>query len=68
MNEDRLVEIETTIAFQEHTIKDLCDTVYNQQKQIDILENSLRQLIDQVMDSTIISPERNLKDEIPPHY
>ncbi|MBW1899390.1 MAG: SlyX family protein, partial [Deltaproteobacteria bacterium] len=28
MNEERLVEIETKIAFQEKTIKDLNDVVY----------------------------------------
>ncbi|HDO21388.1 MAG TPA: SlyX family protein, partial [Nitrospirae bacterium] len=46
MNEDRLVKIETKIAFQENTIKDLNDTVYNQQKQIDTLSETLKQLID----------------------
>ncbi len=68
MNEDRLVEIETKIAFQENTIKDLSDTVYNQQKQIDTLYEILKHLIDQIKDSSIISPGGNLKDEKPPHY
>jgi SlyX protein len=68
MNEDRLVEIETKIAFQEKTIKDLSDTVYNQQKQIDTLNETLKHLIDQIKDSSIISPGLNLKDEKPPHY
>ncbi len=68
MNEDRLVEIETKITFQENTIKDLSDTVYNQQKQIDALCETLKQLIDQIKDSSIISPGGNLKDEKPPHY
>ncbi|MEF9426816.1 MAG: SlyX family protein [Candidatus Mariimomonas ferrooxydans] len=40
MNEDRLVEIETKIAFQENTIIDLSDTFYYQQKQIDTLTRS----------------------------
>ena len=68
MNEDRLVDIETKIAFQENTIKDLSDTVYNQQKQIDTLNETLKHLIDQIEDSSIISSGRNLKDEKPPHY
>jgi SlyX protein len=68
MNEDRLVEIETKMAFQENTIKDLSDTVYNQQKQIDALYETLRHLVDQVKDSSVISPGGDLKDEKPPHY
>ncbi|GBE02905.1 hypothetical protein BMS3Bbin06_00661 [bacterium BMS3Bbin06] len=68
MNEDRLVEIETKIAFQKNTIKDLSDTVYNQQKQIDALYETLKHLIDRIRDSSIISPGETLKDEKPPHY
>ncbi|HEC98384.1 MAG TPA: SlyX family protein [Nitrospirae bacterium] len=68
MNEDRLLEIETRIAFQENTIKDLSDTVYNQQKQIDALHETLKNLIDRLRDSSTISPGGNLKDEKPPHY
>ena len=68
MNEDRLVEIETKITFQENTIKDLNDTVYNQQKQIDTLNETLKHIVDQIKDSSIISTGRNLKNEIPPHY
>ncbi|GBD98965.1 hypothetical protein BMS3Abin07_00996 [bacterium BMS3Abin07] len=68
MNEDRLVKIETKIAFQENTIKDLNDTVYNQQKQIDTLSETLKQLIDRIRDSSIISTGETLKDEKPPHY
>ena len=68
MNENRLVEIETKLAFQENTIKDLSETVYNQQKQIDTLKETLKHLIDQIEDSSLISTEGNLKDDKPPHY
>ena len=68
MNEDRLVEIETKMAFQENTIKDLSDAVYSQQKQIDALNKTIKQLVDQIDDSSVISPRGNLKDEKPPHY
>ncbi len=37
MSEERLVEIETRIAFQEQTIKDLSDVIYKQQQEIDRL-------------------------------
>ena len=68
MNEDRLVEIKTKVAFQENTIKDLNDTVYNQQKQIDVMNKTLKLLVDQIKESSIISPRGNLNDEKPPHY
>jgi len=68
VSEDRLVEIETKIAFQENIIKDLSDTVYNQQKQMDTLYETLKHLIDQLRESSIMSAEGNLKSEKPPHY
>lgn len=68
MNEDRLVEIETKMAFQENIIKDLSDAVYSQQKQIDALNKTIKQLVDQIEGSSDISPRGNLKDEKPPHY
>jgi len=68
MNEDRLVEIETKMAFQENTIKDLSDAVYSQQKQIDTLNKTIKQLVGQIEDSSVISPRGSLKDEKPPHY
>jgi len=68
MNKDRLIEIETKMAFQENTIKDLSDAVYSQQKQIDTLNKTMKQLVDQIEDSSVISPRGTLKDEKPPHY
>ena len=68
MNEDRLVEIETKMAFQENTIKDLSDAVYSQQKQLDVINKTLKLLVDQIDESSLISPRGNLKDEKPPHY
>lgn len=68
MNEDRLVDIETKIAFQENIIKDLSDEVYKQQKQIDSLNESLKLLLDQLRESSPLSTGINLQDEKPPHY
>jgi len=68
MNEDRLEVIETKIAFQEKTIKDLSDIIYNQQKKIDTLNETMKQVINRIKDSSLIPPGGNLKDEKPPHY
>ncbi|MBI5739099.1 MAG: SlyX family protein [Nitrospirae bacterium] len=64
MNEDRLSNIEAKIAFQENTIKDLSDAVYDQQKQITTLKETVKRLIDRI----IVSPGEDIKDEKPPHY
>ena len=68
MNDDRLVTIETKIAFLENVINDLSDTVYNQQKQIDTLNKTLKYVINQIRNSSLISPGGTLKNEKPPHY
>jgi SlyX protein len=63
MDEERLIDIETKLAYQENTIKDLNDTAIEQQKEID----KLKQLVDRIKESSNIS-NGDLKDEKPPHY
>ena len=38
MNEERIVNIEAKIAYQDNTLQELNDVIYRQQKQIDQLE------------------------------
>lgn len=68
MNEDRLVDIETKISFQENTIKELNDVVCKQQKQIDTLNTTCKQLMDQIRKMSGISSGGDLIDDKPPHY
>ncbi|HDO25184.1 MAG TPA: SlyX family protein [Nitrospirae bacterium] len=68
MNEDRLVDIEGKIAFQENIIKELNDVVCRQQKQIDTLNLTCRQLVDQIKKMSGISSGGDLIDDKPPHY
>ncbi len=67
MNEDRLVEIESRIAFQEHTIKELNDVVCTQQDKIDELNMTCKQLVEQIKKLCGIS-YGDLIDDKPPHY
>ena len=46
MNEERLVRIETQLAFQEQTIKDLNDVLYAQQQEIDRLGKRIEELLE----------------------
>ncbi len=69
MDEDRLIEMETKLAYQEKLIKELNDVVCEQQQFIDKLEiktEKLAKLFSQnsQMLSTIDAPA----NEKPPHY
>lgn len=67
LNEQRLEEIETKLAFQERTIKELNDVVCEQQKQIDQLSATCKLLVKRSRDSSE-EALRELIDEKPPHY
>jgi len=69
MSEERLVEIETKIAFQEQTIKDLSDVIVEQQKVIERLGTICDTLVKGVKKLSEFIPEFNAPtDEKPPHY
>jgi SlyX protein len=69
MSEDRLVEIETKIAFQEKTIKDLSDALYEQQQEIERIGDTCSLLVKrlkEISEATLgIDAPANEK---PPHY
>jgi len=66
--DDRLIEIETKVAYQEHTISELNDVVYRQQQQIDQLERICKALTDRVQDIDETATADKGGDEKPPHY
>ncbi len=69
MSEQRLVDIETKIAFQEKSIKDLNDVIYEQQQEIDRLRAICDLLVGRVKDlSDFIPGSDGPADEKPPHY
>jgi len=69
MSENRLIELESKLAYQEDAAQQLSDVVARQQKQIDALEAALRILIDRVQSLSQASAEKtSLLDEVPPHY
>ena len=69
MTIDRLIEIETKLAFQEDTIQALNEVVCRQQQQIEQLVATLALLIDRYQQ---LSGEQTVGnkpvDEKPPHY
>ena len=68
MADDQLIEIETRIAHQEHTIGELNDALTSQQQQISILEVLLRTLTDRVRSMAEAAPGGADDDAPPPHY
>ncbi len=70
MNEERLIELETKLSFQEDTLRVLNDVVTAQQAQIERLEQICRQLAERLARGA--EPEGAFKggpaDEVPPHY
>ena len=69
MDEDRLIEIETKLAYQEKIIKDLNEVVCEQQKAVQRLETGYAKLAKLCQEQTrIISGINGPADEKPPHY
>ena len=69
MIEERLVEIETKIAFQEQTIMDLNDVVYEQQKEIQRLGTICDALMKNMKAFSGGTTGSNAPaNEKPPHY
>lgn len=68
MNDERLIELETRLAFQESTIQQLNDIVTSQQEKIEILQAAIQELHKQI--KSLSEPAvRDLSEEPPPpHY
>lgn len=63
-----IVEIETRLAFQEHTLQSLNDVVTRQQQQIETLVREIQALKDRLR-AAAPSPVGPIEDEKPPpHY
>ena len=69
MDEDRLMDIETKLAYQEKMIKDLNEVVCEQQKAIQRLEAGYKKLANLFQEhSRMISGTNGPANEKPPHY
>lgn len=68
MIEDRLVEIEAKITYQEDLVQELNKLVYQQQKKLDRLEAVCESLINHIRDLSEAVAETGAAHEKPPHY
>jgi SlyX protein len=70
MNEDRIIELEVKVAYQEDLLQALNQVVSQQQQQIDRLEGVCR-LLNERMQNLLAETGNSGGDtvhEIPPHY
>ncbi len=65
-----LVELQTQLSFQEHTISQLNDALISQQQQIDFLKKQYQIVQEkyQELELRLIHPLNQPIDEKPPHY
>ena len=68
MAEQRITELETKVAYQEHTIQELNDVIYEQQQQIDKIEIMCRHLMDRIQSLSESGAGDQPANEKPPHY
>lgn len=68
MIEERLVDLETKLAYQEDTIQALNEVVCEQQKQIDQLAATCKLLVDRIRQLSVTAEMDEILDEKPPHY
>lgn len=68
MDENRFIDLETKIAFHEHTINELNKIIYQQQKQIDQLEKNSQHFAKRLNSLSEVANHNFSEDEKPPHY
>ena len=68
MSDERLVEIETKLAHQEHALAELDDVIRKQQEKIMQLEELCASLVQRVRRIGEALPDDREQDERPPHY
>lgn len=68
MSEERLLNIETTLAFQDDLLLALNRTVADQQQTIDALRKHVEMLAVKVLELSEVAAANHVIDERPPHY
>ncbi|WP_218310498.1 SlyX family protein [Alteromonas antoniana] len=66
--QQQIEELETKVAFQEHTIDSLNDALTAQQKQLDDLSFKMKHVIDRVKTMQTSNIAKQSEETPPPHY
>ncbi len=68
MSDERLIDIETRLAYQDQTINELNEALANQQQSIMKLERLCATLLERIATLNEAMPGTGETDERPPHY
>jgi SlyX protein len=68
MSEQRFADLETRLAYQEHTIDQLDQALAAQQQRLEVLESLCEELARRVRELTDPVGQSSAVDERPPHY
>jgi len=68
MTDKRITELETKVAYQEHTIQELNDVIYRQQQQIDEIEIKCQHLMSRIQSLAETGSGDQPANDRPPHY
>ena len=68
MNDERLIDLETKMAFQETILNELNDIVTLQQEKIDILQGAIQQLHERLKSLSEETVRDPADEPPPPHY
>ncbi|HEU0198212.1 MAG TPA: SlyX family protein [Nevskiaceae bacterium] len=68
MTDDRLVELESRLAFTDHNVEELNAALTAQQRRIDTLERLCHELMERVRGMGGTARPRTAAEEVPPHY
>lgn len=71
LNNETLITLQTKVAYQERTIQELNDQIYQQQKDIDQLRrvvNELSNRLTSALRTVEVDPGSDNENDMPPHY
>jgi len=68
MSDERIVDLEVRLAFQDDLIGELNDVLCRQQDQIDRLQKLYRELLDRVAQLSEVREGVTIASQRPPHY
>ena len=68
MKDDRIIELETKVSYQEDLLQDLNKLVVSQQQQLDQLAMICKTLSNQLKEAMQRISDESDVDEKPPHY
>ncbi len=68
VDDEKVIDIETKLAHQEHLLSALNDALSNQQSQISALEQMCQSLVERIRALSEVGGGNGDNDERPPHY